>query len=49
MWDGDKTLHLLHPSKVIDLESGQVISSSTQTIKLSMQRGQTRWFFLQPQ
>jgi hypothetical protein len=49
MWDGDKTLHLLHPSKVTDLESGQMISASTQTIKLSMQRGQTRWFFLQPQ
>jgi hypothetical protein len=49
MWDGDKTLHLLHPSKVIDLESKKVISLSTQTIKLSMQRGQTRWFFLQPQ
>ena len=49
LWDGDKTLHLLHPSKVTDMESGKVISPSTQTIKLSMQRGQTRWFFLQPQ
>ena len=47
MYPGDKTIELLQPSKVTDLADGKVLSSKTQTLNLNMQRGETRWFYLQ--
>jgi hypothetical protein len=47
MYPGEKTVQLLQPSKVTDLADGKVLSSKTQTLNLNMQRGETRWFYLQ--
>ena len=47
MYPGDKTVQLLQPSKVTDLADGKVLSTRTQTLHLKMQRGETRWFYLQ--
>jgi hypothetical protein len=49
MWDGGKDLRFLQPSKVTDLTTGQIISTNAKALKLDMKRGQTRWFYLQPQ
>lgn len=48
LFPGAKTLTLAGPSRVTDLISGEVISDRTQTIDVRMQRGETRWFFLEP-
>lgn len=47
MYSGEKTVQLLQPSKVTDLADGNVVSPKTQTLNLDMQRGETRWFYLQ--
>lgn len=47
MHSGEKNLRLLEPSKVTDLTDGKLISGQTQTLNLSMQRGETRWFRLE--
>jgi beta-galactosidase len=47
MYPGEKTVQLLQPSKVTDLADGKVLSSKTSTLHLNMQRGETRWFYLQ--
>ncbi len=44
---GSRSVQLLQPSKVTDLADGKVISAKTQTLDLNMQRGETRWFYLQ--
>jgi hypothetical protein len=48
MYPGEKAVQLLQPSKVIDLASGEVVAGSTPSLKLQMQRGETRWFRLEP-
>ena len=48
VWDGEKTLSFLQPSKVTDLTSGKVVATNAKTMKLAMKRGETRWFFLSP-
>jgi hypothetical protein len=48
MYPGEKTMQLLQPSKVIDLVDGKVVAESTPSLTLNMQRGQTRWFYLEP-
>jgi hypothetical protein len=48
MYPGPKTVQLLQPSKVIDLVDGKVLSESTSSLTLQMQRGETRWFYLEP-
>jgi|GEM_PF-1082113 len=47
MHTGEKNLRLLEASKVTDLTDGKLISAQTQTLNLSMQRGETRWFRLE--
>jgi hypothetical protein len=47
IFPGTKTLHLLRPSKVTDLTSGEVLSAKTDVVQLQMQRGETRWFWLE--
>jgi hypothetical protein len=47
MYPGEKTVQLLQPSKVTDLADGKVLSPKTQTLQLKMQRGETRWFYLE--
>jgi hypothetical protein len=47
MYPGEKTVQLLQSSKVTDLADGKVLSPKTQTLNLNMQRGETRWFYLQ--
>jgi hypothetical protein len=48
MYPGEKTVRLLQPSKVVDLASGEVVAGSTPSLSLPMQRGETRWFRLEP-
>ncbi len=48
LFPGAKTLTLAAPSRVTDLTSGEVLSERTQTIDIRMQRGETRWFSLEP-
>ena len=47
IFPGAKTLHLARPSKVTDLTSGEVLSEKTDTVEVRMQRGETRWFWLE--
>jgi len=47
MYPGKKEVQLLQPSKVTDMSDGKVLSPKTQTLHLNMQRGETRWFYLQ--
>jgi beta-galactosidase len=47
IFPGAKTLHLARPSKVTDLTSGEVLSERTETIEVRVQRGETRWFWLE--
>ena len=46
--DGNKTLYLARPSKVVDLTTGKVVAEQTKTIHLDMTVGETRWFRLIP-
>ncbi len=48
MYPGEKSVKLLQPSKVIDLVDGKVVAASTPSLTLQMQRGETRWFRLEP-
>lgn len=48
LFPGAKTLTLAEPSRVTDLISGERVSERAQSIDISMQRGETRWFFLEP-
>lgn len=48
LWNSEKTLNFLQPSKVTDLTSGKVLATDAKTLKLPMKRGETRWFFLSP-
>jgi hypothetical protein len=48
LWDGEKTLRFLQPSKATDLTDGKVVAQNATTLKLEMKRGQTRWFYLEP-
>lgn len=48
MFSGHKTLCLPQRSRVTDLTSGRVIAEGAQTVELDMERGQTRWFRLEP-
>ncbi len=47
MHTGEKNLRLLEAAKVTDLTDGKLIAPKTQTLNLSMQRGETRWFRLE--
>jgi len=47
IFPGAKTLHLIRPSKVTDLTSGEVLSAKTDVVQLQMQRGETRWFWIE--
>jgi hypothetical protein len=47
LWDGEKNLRFLQPSKVTDLTTNKVLSKSAKTLKLDMKRGETRWFYLE--
>ena len=47
IFPGAKTLHLERPSKVTDLTTGEVLSGNTDMVELKMQRGETRWFWLE--
>jgi hypothetical protein len=46
--DGEKTITLAAPSRVVDFTTGKEISKKTQTVVVSMKRGETRWFALTP-
>jgi hypothetical protein len=46
--EGEKTLHLRRPSRVVDLTSGDVVAEQTGSVRLRMERGRTRWFALEP-
>ncbi len=48
LFPGPKLLTLREPSRVTDLTSGEVVAERAETIDLDMQRGQTRWFYLEP-
>ena len=48
LWNSEKTLNFLQPSKVTDLTSGEVVATNAKTMKLSMKTGETRWFALEP-
>jgi len=47
MYGGSRSVQLLQPSKVTDLADGTLVSAKTQMLDLKMQRGETRWFYLQ--
>jgi hypothetical protein len=47
LFPGHKSLRLRQASRVTDLTSGQVIAASAATVELEMQRGETRWFWLE--
>ncbi|NUP99448.1 MAG: beta-galactosidase [Armatimonadetes bacterium] len=47
-YPGRKHLTLAGPSRVVDLNSGQEIAARAESIELSMERGETRWFGLTP-
>jgi hypothetical protein len=44
--DGEKTITLAEPSRVVDFTTGKEIAKETQTVVVSMKRGETRWFVL---
>jgi hypothetical protein len=46
--DGEKTITLAGPSRVVDFTTGKEILKETQTVVVSMKRGETRWFSLTP-
>jgi hypothetical protein len=46
--DGEKTITLATPSRVVDFTTGKEIAKKTQTVVVSMKRGETRWFALTP-
>jgi hypothetical protein len=48
IFPGRKVLRLRRPARVTDLTSGNVVSENATTIELDMERGQTRWFWLDP-
>jgi hypothetical protein len=48
LYDSEKTLSFRRPSRVIDLQDGNVVAESASNLKLSMKLGETRWFSLQP-
>jgi hypothetical protein len=48
LFPGHKVLRLKTPAKVTDLTSGLVVSARTQQVEVDMQRGETRWFRLEP-
>ncbi|MBU0611575.1 MAG: hypothetical protein KKI08_27100, partial [Armatimonadetes bacterium] len=48
LFPGHKVLRLKQPAKVTDLTSGQVVAARTPTVEVDMERGQTRWFRLEP-
>jgi len=48
LFPGHKVLRLKQPSKVTDLTTGQVVAARVQTVEVDMERGQTRWFRLEP-
>ena len=48
LFPGHKVLTLREPSRVTDLTSGEVVADRTQTIEVDMQRGTTRWFYVEP-
>jgi hypothetical protein len=47
IFPGAKALHLARPSKVTDLTTGEVLSERTDVVEVGMQRGETRWFWLE--
>jgi len=47
IFPGHKVLHPLRPSRVTDLTTGEVVSEIAKSIDLDMQRGETRWFWLE--
>ena len=47
-FSGPETLTLARPSRVTDLTTGEVISQRAETIELTLPRGETRWFALEP-
>jgi hypothetical protein len=47
LYPGERNVHLLQPAKVTDLADGEVLTSRTQALQLNMQRGETRWFYLE--
>lgn len=47
IFPGTKTLRLARPSRVTDLSTGELLSPQTDLVRLQMQRGETRWFWLE--
>jgi len=45
---GEKVLRLHGPSRVTDLTSGEVMAERAQEVRVEMQRGETRWFAMEP-
>jgi beta-galactosidase len=46
IFPGAKTLHLARPARVTDLTSGQVLGERAETVRITVRRGETRWFGL---
>ncbi len=49
IFTGRKTLTLPGPSRVTDLQTGAVVGERLESIEMDMRRGETRWFWLDPQ
>lgn len=48
IYDGPQTLTLLEPARVTDITTGEVIAERAMQIEVDVQRGRTRWFYLDP-
>ena len=46
--DGVKEIRLAQPSSVTDCTDGKLLQARAETLTLTMQRGETRWFRLEP-
>jgi hypothetical protein len=43
-----KEIRLAQPSSVTDCADGKLLQARAETLTLTMQRGETRWFRLEP-
>jgi hypothetical protein len=48
LFPGHKVLRLHQAARVTDLTSGQMVAARAATVEVDMQRGETRWFWLEP-
>ena len=48
LFPGHKVLRLQQAARVTDLTSGQMVAARAATVEVDMQRGETRWFWLEP-